>query len=165
MYEKVRPKRPEKKRSTRLWVCLVLAVLLLVAVIIPITWASWYQQRYYSFISDLSDSTVYAYRHVSLRATWLGRPAVVTATGTYGPYRVLSGVGKGKPAAPPNRDPDVHLDFGDGSTLSFWQIGDEDANPNDSEGLLVHYVNQLGDTFTYTTEKATLNGLHFALFP
>lgn len=167
LYDPVHSAPPRKKKSTRLWVCLVLSVLLLVTVIIPITWGAWYRRQFYCFVSDLSESTIYAYRHVCLKTTWQGEPKVVSNTGIYGPYRILSAAGTGKPTSSlPDYPPDVLLDYGDGSSLSFWTT-DVDATQDlaRTEGLLVHYVNQLGEPFTYRTDSITLSSLHFALFP
>lgn len=167
MYGPVQSDPPRKKKSTRLWICLVLSVLLLVTVIIPITWGAWYRRQFYDFVGDLSESTIYAYRHVSLKTTWQGEEKVVSNTGIYGPYRVLSATGTGKPTSSlPDSPPDVHLDYGDGSTLSFWAT--DVTTTQDlarTEGLLVHYVNQSGETFTYRTDSITLSSLHYALFP
>lgn len=166
LYDPVRRTAPRKKKGIYLWLCLALSVLLLAAVIIPIAWGAWYQRQFYGFVSDLSESTTYAYRQGRLNATWQGEEKVVTG-GIYGPYRVLSAAGKGQPTSSlPDSPPDVFLDYGDGSTLSFWVT---EVNPTQelarTEGLLVHYVNQSGEPFTYRTDRITLNSLRFALFP
>lgn len=167
MYEKVIARPAPKKRSTRLWVCLALALAMLIAVLIPTIWAPLYRHRFYNFVSDLSYSTDYAYRHVSLSVTWEGEPRTASPLRFYAPYRLLGATGTGTPASPPDTPPDAFLDYGDGSTLSLWAVDVNSPNRGmaRSEGLLVCYVNQSGDTFTYTQDGLTLSILESALFP
>ena len=167
MYELLRKPEEKHKKSSRLWFCLVLAVLMLVSVIIPMIWSVWFRHQFYDFVSDLSNSTLYAYRHVSLNLTWQGQHKVITNSGFYGPYRVLSAAGVGKAVSrPPDSPPDVLLEYGDGSSLSLWQT---DLNPQQdlerTEGLLVHYVDPAGEAFTYRTGTVTLDILYASLYP
>ncbi len=166
MYERIGTRR-RTKGELPLCLGVGLCVLLLLAVLIPIVWSGHYQWRYWGYFSDLSDSTTYAYRHGSLQVQ---RPEGSTlAEGAeliYGPYQLVVGAGRGRAVEPPDAPPDVLLTYGDGSTLALWRTrltGYQDTLRE--YGLLLHYVNQEGRSFTYDTDKLTLEAMELVLPP
>ncbi len=161
MYEKIsRPEeRPRRRRGAMIFVLLAaaLAALLLVAVL------AWnylsIRPQFYRFVSAVSESTTYAYEHECLRSEIDGASFRVSRDNTYSIYGALSVWTPGRVLhQPPEGEPALRLDYGDGGVLLAWQMVDGDGQTR-AHGVCVQFDTPDGEHFLIEFEQASLRVL------
>lgn len=155
---KVKPNRSGKS----LKIALVLAILLLVVSAGLILWGVRYHRVYQGYVSELSTSTTYAYSHHSLHGQVAGAktPVWVSGENVYKLYNyiVLSGSGREKSTLPEG-DPAISLDYGDGSSLTIWEVPAEGYGVSKENSLFLSFQRDNGYRYAYTTNKMSLSTL------
>lgn len=154
MYARVRTDRRPRK-DIGIWLAAAVCVLVLLLCIAPIVWGSWYQLRFRTFVSELSDSTVYAYEHdcLSLETGEQTRP--LDAEEGYALYRRLCDAGPGRLGRVPEADPAAVVEYGNGAVLRFWSVKLVNPGTEREYGLFLCYTSPTGEQFAYDTDQLT----------
>ena len=150
-------KRQRKQTKSRgIWIWLSLASIALAIVVAIAAWAAVCSRRHWTFRSDLSDSTVYAYQEDCLRADYQGRSVRVDQEDIYSIMNYINFAG-GAPAftdrrlLAPKADPELFLDYGDGTTLAFWRV-----ERQGKEGIQLLYTDPHGGRYGYVSDRFDL---------
>lgn len=155
LYEKVsHPAEHPKRRKNSKWMFLLLAVAVAVitAWVLSVYGTLSLRPKFYSFVSALSDSTVYAYDHDSLRSEADGETARVTGDNAYAFYNALAVSSPSRVLRiPPQGPADLTLDYGDGSQLRLWQMDEAQGY-----GFHLSYKTTAGDHFLFTFKSGNL---------
>jgi hypothetical protein len=96
---------------------------------------------------------VYAYENDCLRSYVNGDDVWVEQDHIYKLYNSITGAGSGRVTAVPEGEPDVLLDYGEGSTLSIWRVMLTNANHTTSPGLYLLYEGRNGTRYGYDSSK------------
>lgn len=159
MYQKMKAYR-RSKGNTPLVLAGLCCLVIVTAVIGLIVWAGLFRLRYWDFVEDLSNSTVYACDQDCLRADIEGQAVRVTGDHAYMVYNLISGAGPGRVQKQlPDEEPAAVLDYGDGSRMRLWSV--KLVNPsNDREyGLFLEYVNREGKRYAFDTDQLSLDSV------
>ena len=152
MYEQVQ--RTERKgRNRKLWISLLLWAAMASILAALIIFGFRYRANFREFLGDLSDSTQYAIENKSLYLTVEGDTFLVLPKNYKKFYNTVAIAGSGRPVSAPDREADIKLDFGDGSTLELWEAKVKNARNNRGIGMVVQYTDGEGATYTYDTDR------------
>ena len=152
MYEQVH--RTERKgRNRKLWISLLLWAAMASILAALIIFGFRYRANFREFLGDLSDSTQYAIENKSLYLTVEGDTFLVLPKNYRKFYNTVAIAGSGRPASAPDREADIKLEFGDGTTLELWEAKVKNARNNRGIGMVVQYTDRQGDTYTYDTDR------------
>ena len=152
MYEQVH--RTERKgRNRKLWISLLLWAAIATILAALIIFGFRYRANFREFLGDLSDSTQYAIENKSLYLTVEGDTFLVLPKNYKKFYNTVAIAGSGRPASAPDREADIKLEFGDGTTLELWEAKVKNARNNRGIGMVVQYTDRQGDTYTYDTDR------------
>ena len=152
MYEQVQ--RTERKgRNRKLWISLLLWAAMASILAALIIFGFRYRANFREFLGDLSDSTQYAIENKSLYLTVEGDTFLVLPKNYKKFYNTVAIAGSGRPASAPDREADIKLEFGDGTTLELWEAKVKNARNNRGIGMVVQYTDRQGDTYTYDTDR------------
>jgi hypothetical protein len=152
MYEQVH--RTERKgRNRKLWISLLLWAAVASVLAALIIFGFRYRANFREFLGDLSDSTQYAIENKSLYLTVEGDTFLVLPKNYKKFYNTVAIAGSGRPASAPDREADIKLEFGDGTTLELWEAKVKNARNNRGIGMVVQYTDRQGDTYTYDTDR------------
>ena len=152
MYEQVH--RTERKgRNRKLWISLLLWAAMASILAALIIFGFRYRANFREFLGDLSDSTQYAIENKSLYLTVEGDTFLVLPKNYKKFYNTVAIAGSGRPASAPDREADIKLEFGDGTTLELWEAKVKNARNNRGIGMVVQYTDRQGDTYTYDTDR------------
>ncbi len=152
MYENIK-KNTANRKDVSIWVGLIIAIVLLLAVIIPVIIGARAQHLYHTMFKEMAHSSVYSRNHAS---AWLyvdGEKYFYRADRTSGLFTFLADGGPGTPQKEKDL-PDtecVMVDFGDGATLQIWYAKVKGNYGGIVDGLFLSYVNPEGKRFSYTT--------------
>ena len=127
LYKDVRKHAKARPPRRRLFVIVGSAVAFLLLMAGLITYTATAPKRFTGFISELSRSTLFAYRKSTLCAVYPdGTTLDITGTNDYELYQYLSLYGMtGEKLLPPSEEPDLVLEYGDGGVLSLWSSGEK----------------------------------------
>lgn len=152
MYEQVH--RTERKgRNRKLWISLLLWAAMASILAALIIFGFRYRANFREFLGDLSDSTQYAIENKSLYLTVEGDTFLVLPKNYKKFYNTVAIAGSGRPASAPDREADIKLEFGDGTTLELWEAKVKNARNNRGIGMVVQYTDRQGDAYTYDTDR------------
>ena len=152
MYEQIQ--RTQRRDGNRkLWISLAVWVALASVLVALIVFGFRYRANFREFLGDLSDSTQYAMEHKRLYLTVEGETFLVLPKNYKKFYNTVAIAGSGRPASAPDREADIKLDFGDGSTLELWEAKVKNARNNRGIGMVVQYTDGEGATYTYDTDR------------
>lgn len=131
--------------------------LLSAALIISVIYLMGCNRRFIAFVSDLSGSTFYAYRHESLIAKADGNFYKVSGKNIYGIYSYIALSKSGRESRKIPEGEPVVLDYGDGSILQLWDLPD---NQEENRHILfIRYTDPKGKSFSYINYKMTLENI------
>lgn len=162
MYQQLRS-QPGHRKDRGLWLALAICLLVLLLAAAPILWSGWYQLRYRDFISDLSNSTVYAYEHEGLVAELDGEPVRILPETVYTIYGEIISAGPGRLGKAPEEAPAAVLDYGDGSRMEFWSVKLKNPSNGREYGLFLRYTNQGGQTYAFDTDQSSLDKMRLLM--
>lgn len=154
--EDQRKKQQKKNRSRVLGVWLSVASIALAVVVAAAAWSAVCSRRNWAFRSDFSDSTYFAYQKDCLRADYQGKSVRVDGEDIYGIMNYVNYAG-GPPTPAqrrftvPEEAPLLYLDYGDGSTLEFWNVP-----YGDGVGAQLRYTDADGGRYSYVTDRYDL---------
>lgn len=153
----------KKKRFDISFLVLVMIPIISIVIFVgSIGYAVYSQRQYWNYVEDLSASTVYAYEHEGLKVTRGEETFSVTGDKVYRPYQVISEGGQGKPRRKVLRkNPDLKIEFGDGSKMLLWHVPVKNADTLDGYGMLIRYENAEGKIYCYDTDKIFLDSFNF----
>ena len=156
LYAHVRRGAP-RRRDWRLWAAVSLVLAVTLAVLIPLLWSVHYQLRFRHFVQGLSESTLAAYRAECLTAERDGELSPVSGGCGYQIYHLAAGLTPGRWGKPPEEPAPVVLDYGDGSTLSFWEV--PLRNKASATGLFLWYTDPEGKSDGFSSALLHLDGI------
>lgn len=148
--------KKDAKTERDMSMTVIVAGLLLLAVVVG-TAAFWYMghnRRFMVFVSNLSNSTAYAYENESLTAEVDGRLYKISPDNMYGIYSYIALNKSGKESRNIPEGEPVVLAYGDGSVLQLWNQPDDQRAGGYS--LFLHYTDVDGKTYSYINYKANL---------
>lgn len=145
LYAKVN-KTHRKGRDKLLIVSIMIAAAVMVACIVPIVMAGRFQRNYWDYISRISDATYYAYQEDCLSARMAGEEYGLPKERAYDVFRLIQGAGTGRvQKEAPAGEPDARLDYGNGTTLSVWEIpACKDSNKNRESDIFLRLEDDQG---------------------
>ena len=152
-YDMVTP--PEKRRRAsreKVIVSIILALVFLLVIGFLLFRLAGYKGRVREFRSELSNSTIYAYDHDSLRADIDGQAIRITGEHAYDIYQFMSVRSLGRNALFTPKTEPVTLDYGDGSVLEMW------ADRNGS-GIYLRYQSADGEKYLFHSPDMRLNDI------
>lgn len=122
IYANVR-RSARSKGNLPLWIGLAVCALLIAAFALSVGFAGRYQRNYWDYIGRLSNSTAYAYRNDTLQITTGRQTRSLPTERAYQIYQLVTNAGEGRiQKALPSGEPTAILNYGNGSTLTVWQI-------------------------------------------
>lgn len=153
----------KQKFDTLLLVAICIPIMIGVSFVIFVVHSAYDQRSYWSYIEDLSASTVYAYKHDGLKVTKDEETFFVTdKENVYRPFQLISVGGRGKPQKKvPESNPNLVFDFGDGSNMQLWHMPIKNADTPDGYGMFIRYENAEGKIYCYDTDKVFLRNFNF----
>lgn len=154
LYANIR-KDTKKERDLTLTVIIVIVLLLAVAVLVAGIWYLGYGRRFKVFVSNLSNSTTYAYENESLTAEVNGSRYQISADNMYGIYSYIALNKSGRESRKIPAGEPVVLAYGDGSVLRLWDQPDDLRAGGHS--LFLQYTDVDGREYSYINYKMTLD--------
>jgi len=146
----------QKYRGTPgFYVLLILALLLFFSIGSLIFSGVRFQFRYREFVHALSDATVYAYEHHSLRAQLEEDTIRVSGDNAYDLYFLFSKKQAKKRMTLPEGEPGLVLDYGNGAVLECWSCKMEDSARR-TYGLFWRFTAPDGAVWMYDTDDLGL---------
>lgn len=148
MYDRI--SRQKKQRPAAAKVTLALTVAFLLAVTAIFIWAVRYELRYRDFVSHLSASNVHAYENRSFHADVEGTLVWAKSDNVQDMYNYIIFSGKGRTGQPPEAEPGILVEYGDGGTLKIYEI------PEGRFRVYLLYEHTDGFSYGYASSKMTL---------
>ena len=152
MYEQVRRKEP-KSSNRKLWVALTVWAVVAVILAALVIFGFRYRANFREYLGALSNSTQYALDNNSLYLTVDGDTFLVIRKNIKKFYNTVAIAGSGRPAAPLDREADIKLDFGNGTTLELWETQVKNARNKRGTGMVVRFTDAEGKTYCYDTDR------------
>lgn len=147
MYDKINRTKEQRTTGFKITVVVVLAVLILCGSLLA--WGVSYRNRYWDFVSHISDSTVYAYSHHSMHARVNGDGVWVRGENVQSLYNHITVCGMGRTGAAPKGEPEIFIEYGDGGILKVY--------PAEREGFSAYLLYENGDySYGYSTSGITV---------
>lgn len=156
MYELISKRKEKKLMEWPLAAGIGVSFLVIAIIVSLIIWSGWYQRRYWRFVSDFSESTVYAYENDSLQADVNGVKIKMYRDNAYALYTVITDNGPGKLGTAPQEHPAAVLHFGDGSSLELWSVELVNSSTDREYGLFLRYTDVTGKRYSYDTDQISL---------
>lgn len=162
MYENV---RQSKKRRSSIMLYILLAICLAFCAVTAYMVASTLHddRQFKQFVADLSSSTSYAYKANSATAVLNGKERMLSVEDVSEIYALLANSRGRKMQKRPDTQPEIRVDYGDGSYLEFWTSKLENAGNNRTEGLLVYYQGEDGWSCCYDTDRLDIGRVELLL--
>ena len=163
MYDRIQ--RQHEAKKDWLWRNLLISAIALVIIIGAaiggwLYYAKSYVERYESFLDHLSASTQYAYDQNCLLVSDGQQETRVLRKYMFRSYNYISVYGMGdEQSGPLSEDWDLQLIYGDGSTLSLWDIVEKDEKGNTHYKLYLYYEGTDGFTYAYLADNMTLGSI------
>ena len=158
LYEKVRKEPAGKRRKLSLPLLITGAVLVLALMGLVIVRPIYEHRRFMGFLGALSESTVYAASHDSLRCEREGQPPLrITPENTYAVYNKILATGRGSRSRDIPQEPGILLDYGNGATLELWRR--TFTGKGRTEGVFVRYTDPSGGVYAYHTNRASFSNM------
>ncbi len=154
LYDSITKKNTKPPFDIPLTAIITLLPLSALAMLISVIFLMNCNRRFLAFVSDLSNSTTYAYQHESLTAMADGCSYKISGKNMYGIYTYIA---MGKSGRESKKTPDgepVVLSYGDGSTLKLWDL--PDPQEENRHNLFIHYTDKEGNVFSYINYRMTL---------
>lgn len=148
-----RRKGTRSRRDFLLWGLIVGVALLAGALAVPLTQSGRILHAHHDFVQDLTDSALYGRRHGTTTVEVDGQPRETSYDKVSRLIATISSLGMGRPSDHVPDEPGVRVEFGDGSSLSLWQVQITDPGRTADEGVLIRYVRADGDVFSYDTDR------------
>lgn len=154
MYDKVKQNKKTKK-DIKLTTIVVLLMIISSVVIISVSWVFGYHYRFYKFMERLAYCTTFANKKDSLVVEMDGKSFKITDENLIGIYNYINFSGSGKETKnQPDGEPIV-LDFGNGTTIKFWEVpADKYAK---TSGVFIQYQDKNGTEYSYINYKMTID--------
>lgn len=162
MYENVR--QSKKRRNSKMLYIFLAACLAFCAVTAYMVASTLRDdQQFKRFVADLSGSTSYAYRESSATAVLNGKERMISSEDVREIYALLANSRGRKMQERPDTQPEIRVDYGDGSYLEFWTSQLENAGNNRTEGLLIYYQSDDGWSCCFDTDRLDIGRVELLL--
>ena len=153
MYDRIQRQPARRQRITPgAAVLAAFGVLVAAACVGMLVYAARYQLRYRRFINDFSASLA-ASNKMSLRMTWQGEDVPVTTDQASRLCRRITTAGAGKVQKSAPDGDGCQLVFGDGATLTLWQVNIPEETAVNPTGTFIRYVDADGKIYQYDTDQ------------
>ena len=162
MYENVR--QSKRRRNSKMMYILLAICLAFCAVTAYMVADALHDDRQFKrFVADLSGSTSYAYREHKATAVLNGKERMLTDEDAREIYALLTNSRGRKMQKRPDAQPEIRVDYGDGSYLEFWTSQLEYAGNNRTEGLLIYYCGDDGWSCCFDTDRLDIGRVELLL--
>ncbi len=162
MYEHTR--EPQKRRTgTLLYIFLAICVVFCVVTAFLLGNTIQQDRQFKQFVADLSKSSSYAYKTGTATAILNGRERMISQEDIHEIYALLANSRGRKMKTRPDSQPEIRVDYGDGSYLEFWPSLLEDSTNNRTEGLLVYYCGADGWSCCFDTDRLDIGRVELLL--
>ena len=152
-YEKIR--RDNKPSCDITFISIVTSLLVITAFLfISVIYLMGCNRRFLTFISNLSNSTTYAYEHESLTAEINGKTYKISDKNMYCIYAYKAFSKSGRESRKLPEGTPVVLDYGDGAVLKLWDLPDDQSITGHI--LFICYTNPSGYNFSYINYKMNM---------
>lgn len=154
LYEKIR--RNNKPPCDITFISILASLFVITAfLIISVIYLMGCNRRFLAFVSNLSNSTVYANEHESLIAEINGKTYKISEKNMYGIYAYIALSKSGRESWKlPEGMPSVMLDYGDGAVLKLWDLPDDQSVTGNI--LFIYFTDSNGGKFSYINYKMTM---------
>ena len=164
MYKNVsKDRKTSKKEDIKLALIILAAVLVFIAVLVPIIRFVSLSGRYAEYKEYLNDSFLYAQKHDSLAAVKDGDEIYISPGSAERLHKtIVFKVGMGKlrnDEAVPDSDRYTELSFGDGTKLTVYPVTVKTAYREEREGIMFAYTGKDGYTYIYDSDKISYDDL------
>lgn len=162
MYEHTR--EPQKRRTGRfLYILLGISLAFCVVTVYLLANTLHQDRQFKRFVADLSKSTSYAYKAGTATAVLNSRERMISGEDIHEIYALLVNSRGRKMQARPDTQPEIRVDYGDGSYLEFWSSRLANASNNRTEGLLVYYCGADGWSCCFDTDRLDIGRVELLL--
>ena len=145
---------PKRRRHDGLLVIAVTgAISVLIAVAVPIIFATRLMGNYHRFIQDLGDSLLYAREHGTLQTTVNGETLPGQMDQVERVYQLIYDTGMGSPLKVVPSGESLSFAFGDGSVLQVFPTTIKEADGTEKAGAVVSFTRADGHAFSYDTDQ------------
>lgn len=117
-----------------------------------LVYAARYQLRYRRFINDFSASLA-ASNKMSLRMIWQDEDVPITTDQASRLCRRITTAGAGKVQKDAPDGDECQLVFGDGASLTMWQVDIPEKNAANPTGTFIRYADADGRIYQYDTDQ------------
>ena len=146
-----------QKKSMGLPIAAGIVLLLVLPVVAVFIRSALYLSSFQTFVSELSDATVYAFQDEGIQVTDReGERYSVRGKAIYVPYSLISQAGPGQPQRTPPDQACVTLEYGDGSRLQLWEVPVRNSRRSARYGMLICFESAAGERFLYDTDMVRL---------
>ena len=164
MYKNVlKDRKTSKKEDIKLALIILAAVLVFIAVLVPIIRFVRLSGRYAEYKEYLNDSFLYAQKHDSLSAVKDGDEIYISPGSAERIHKTIVfnvGMGKLRKEGPvPEPDKYTELSFGDGTKLTVYPVMVKTAYREEREGIMFAYTGKDGYTYIYDSDKISYDDL------
>ena len=164
MYKNVsRERKTSKKEDIKLAIIILTAVLVFIAVLVPIIRFVRLSGRYAEYKEYLNDSFLYAQKHDSLSAVKDGDEIYISPGSAERLHKTIVfnvGMGKLRDDGPiPKPDKYTELSFGDGTKLTICPVTVKTAYGETREGIMFAYTGKDGYTYIYDSDRISYDDL------
>ena len=158
MYKNVlKNRKTSKKEDIKLTLIILAAVIVFIAVLVPIIRFTGLSGRYAKYKEYLNDSFLYAQRHDSLTAVKDGDQLYISPGSAERLHKTIIfkvGMGKLRNDGPvPEQDEYTELSFGDGTKLAVYPVTVKTAYREPREGIMFAYTGKDGYTYIYDSDR------------
>ncbi len=153
MYDKILPQKKRSGGGLKAALPLVFVFLALGAGLF--IWGVRYEIQHRQFVSHLSNSNVYAYENRSLHADVRGTLVWAKRDNIQNLYNYILFSGSGRTCQPPEYDPEILVEYGDGSLLKIYEP--------EQEGFRTYLLYTHPDGFTYGYASKSMSVDTFAV--
>lgn len=152
-YEKIR--KDNKPPCDITFISIVTSLIVITAfMFISVIYLMGCNRRFLAFISNLSNSTTYAYEHESLMAEINGKTYKISGKNMYGIFAYIAFSKSGRESGKLPEGTPVVLEYGDGAVLKLWDLPDNQSVTGHI--LFIYYTNPNGYNFSYINYKMTM---------
>lgn len=157
------PDQPSKRRrGAGIYIALVCAVIVLIVLFLILLRVFSLRPQFSDFVADLSNSTSFTYRRDTLRAEFDGQTVSITGENAYAVYNTLTvRTPSGFLRSVPDGEPDITLDYGNGSILRLW-ASDRAGRPY---GIRLSFTSGDGDQYLFRMDSVDMGSLRNMLSP
>ena len=159
IYEDITEKKQKSAGNRKLAIYVSISVAVLLFVTALLLGGYLYYGSFRTFVTDFSNATSVTYRKGSVTVVTEEETFTLSDENVYFVYNSIVNAGRGRLGQPPERKPDVVLQYQFGGTLELWEVQLDDGQSRRDQGLFLRFTNLTGEVYAYDTDRLTLDRL------